>query len=279
MLLSYNHKLISSFYLWIDNCLSEHLSGFKNINSGQLYYQPNCGFYNKIAYASDYKQWIYESISGVNLPNGVFGSTNISTGQSGCFVDYENGRFLFDTGVGTGLDLKANFAVKEINLYYANQTEYGILFEEKLILNDRFDRPPKSGIQPYIYALPALFILPPKQENTPFELGGTFDSKSNFRIMGISNNDFNLESIASYLTDKTYKCLPIFNSNNIIPFNEYGDLKSGAFSYSSFVQENSYQLGYIEKVKKSYITNTLNEKFNKQIKVILIDFYISHPRI
>ena len=145
----FQHEATTSFSLWLDNHLVNKLEAYSN-KEGNLYYMPDeripaypedpDGY---ISYNSEYKQWVYDNdATDANIPDGVFIDTGdgvynfCDRGQSGLSIDFENGRVLlsgayFPTNYDT-LNIKADFSVKDINIYLSDDTEENLVIQSKL---------------------------------------------------------------------------------------------------------------------------------------------------
>ncbi len=129
---SFLNNLMSSFYLWLDHKILNDGEAFINY-SGSLYedYDPNYDGISSI-YSSPFRQWVYDSsIIGANIPSGVTLNNNtfLPRGTSGLSLDFNKGRVIFDSNLVANKNLSANFAFKEFNLYYTNEKDEQLLFE------------------------------------------------------------------------------------------------------------------------------------------------------
>ena len=99
---TFNHKLLTSFYLWFDHYL---------LTTGEAFSNQNTIFYPSIdnslpgysIFASPYHQFVYDSsVPNANVLSGVapVNSDNvIGRGVSGLMFDYQNGRVFADLAV------------------------------------------------------------------------------------------------------------------------------------------------------------------------------------
>ena len=122
----YQHKLLTSFYLWFDHFLLDKGSAYKNFQGTDFYNYSDERIQNKTVFGSPYKQWVYDkSIAGATLPSisgdgptGPVTFTNPAgntTGTSGLLLDYDNGRVLFDSSVATTANISGGYSVKNFN--------------------------------------------------------------------------------------------------------------------------------------------------------------------
>lgn len=273
----FSNNLLFSFYLWSENQLLNNGEAFINNNS-KLYYTPDERLGSKIAYASPFKQWVYDSgvNNGIVLQNvsGDFGS--IERGQSGMMVDYENGRVLFDSAVGTGLNISGNYSIKEFNFYQSNETDEYIIISDKYYFNPRYQDLPCSGIPPYSMTTPAVIITNNKIINEPFAFGGMDDTKVGVSMIVMAESMFQINAINSFFVDKKYKYFPLLDLR-LDPINEYGDLKSG-YNYNELIKPYDVP-GNLVQIEN--VTSTkMSDKVKTNYKLFLgeIEFELSFPR-
>ena len=149
----FQHEANTSFALWLDHYLLVRGEAFSN-RQGEIftmlielpmYPEDNDGF---ISYNSEYKQWVYDSdVKDAEIPSGVYIDTGdgvynfCERGQSGLMIDFDNGRVLlsgqyFSSNYNT-LQINADFAVKDVNIYLADDTEENLVLENKYNVNSR----------------------------------------------------------------------------------------------------------------------------------------------
>jgi len=149
----FQHEATTSFALWLDNYFVKKGEAFSNL-SGELFYKEDfrlpsypedpAGY---ITYSSEYKQWVYNSdIDNAEIPDGVYidsgdGSKFVQRGQNGLIIDYDNGRILLSGAyyqeTYDSLKVEADFAVKDVNVYLASETEETLILENKYNTNSR----------------------------------------------------------------------------------------------------------------------------------------------
>jgi len=294
----FQHEANTSFALWLDNYLTCKGEAFSNHYSNLYYYQdellPNYpeDYDGYISYNSPYKQWVYNSdIEGAIIPTGVYVETGdgiynfCDRGQSGLIIDFDNGRVLFE-GKHFGdnydkLNVEAEFSVKDINIYLADDSEENIVIENKYNLNSRFtpDHLSQTGIKPYEKVSPAAFISMERSQNQPFAFGGEDLTTLNYRVIFFAEDLYQLDGIMSLCTD-AYNLAVKNIGYNSHPFNEYGDLKTGYYSYSEEVRNSEVcqPLMFIEDTRSSKINDKLTRKINPGLYLGFVDFEMSQAR-
>ena len=85
------------------------------------------------------------------------------------------------------LNLSGSYAVKDFNIYNTNETEESLVIENKFQNNTRFAFP-ESGIAPYDFVTPAVFINNEYMENQPFAFGGEDKTIVSFKTVVFAEN-------------------------------------------------------------------------------------------
>jgi len=278
---NFAHEATTSFSMWFEHHLVEHGEAFEN-KTGILYYVEDerlpDGFFR---YSSPYKQWVTESgAGGAFVPTGISGSNGIiekNNKSDGYFIDFNNGGIVV-TGdsASDSMNLSGAFSVKEFNIYNTNETEESLVIENKFVANSRFSIP-ESGIAPYDMVTPAVFINNEYMENTPYAFGGEDKTTVSFKSVVLAENLYQLDGILSLFSDTRNVCFPKMNFEDY-PINEYGDLKTGKYSYKELVLQKGSNLFNIERAVTSKISENVRTKISPSLYVGFIDFEISQPR-
>lgn len=273
----YSHKVLTSFFLWFDNTLLSRGEAYINI-SGNLYLTEDASIdQNYMTYSSPYKQWIYDSsITGANVPSGVYKDGNFIGRTSGIKLDFNEGRIW--VGSGESGNYTASYSVKAFNTYVIGSDELSMVFDGTTQINSRFPSMiAESGVSPYNYVLPACFITETKSENKPFTIGGGQETKTIFRTFVITDNLFEFDGCLSLFRDMGGTNIAFLDLASD-PFNEYGDLKSGVYNYSGLSADSS-RLLYIDKVNYLRVTKPAELKLNPNLRYGILDFHIIDYRV
>ena len=294
----YQHEATTSFSLWLDSHLTNKLEAFSN-RQGDLYYTPDERMpsypddpQGMISYNSEYKQWVCDSdAKGAQIPDGVFIDTGdgvynfCERGESGLAIDFENGRALlsgafFPTNYDT-LNIKADFAVKDINIYLSDDTEENLVIQSKLDKNSRTtpEYGAGEGLAPYQKVAPAAFVSMESSKNHPFAFGGEDLTRLFYRVVLFAEDLYQLDGFMSACTDTYNLAIKNLGYDNH-PLNEYGDLKTGHYSYSETVinSERKDPLMFIEDVSASKISDRLRKTTNPDLYLGFVDFEVSQAR-
>ncbi len=294
----YQHKVMTSFYLWLDNYL---------LSDGEAYTLKTGKFFIDQAddrlsesysiYASPYKQWMTDSgiaPKSSDVPNVVDyisgdKDKKIYRGTSGMKIDYENGRVFF-TGDNAGnipstdLEFSGAFAVRDFNLYLTNQTEEDLIVENVFKTNSRFDIL-ETGVTPYDQVIPAIFLTNEGSQNEPMSFGGGTETRTNMKAVVMASDVYCVECVLSLATDSIHKSITPINFEDF-PITEFGDIKTDTyptgFHYQTVADENTAELFYIDNVVSSKLSDKVNKRINPNIFVGFIDFELCkfrHPHI
>lgn len=279
---TFDNNLYAAAFLWAENRILQQLQAFNTITT-RLYYTPDpvlpAGY---LGYSAPLKQWVYDSgVSGAHILNEASGGAFTAyplTRASGIHVDYNNGRVIVPAAFGTGLTLTGTYSYKQVNIYQPNETEQEILTQGKYFLNPRYRAPLVSGVPPYVYATPAVFLNPLDMRNDAFQLGGLVDSKTTMTMTVLAESNFQATAMMSLFRDARYQYFPMLNTIND-PLDEWGDVKGGTgYNYASLVGMfgTPGNLVYIENVHVSKVSDRV--KMNPMQTAAIIDLDLSYIR-
>jgi hypothetical protein len=279
---SYLNNLMSSFYLWLDHEILTQGEAFVNY-TGNLYSSSDPSFDGiSSIYSSPFRQWVYDSsVPGATIPSGVYvnGTSFIPRSTSGLALDYNKGRAIFSNNIINGLNASAGFAYKDYNIYYTDEKEEKLLFENSYSLS--------SYIQGVTGALaydelpfPCIFVKNKATENSPFAFGGQNNTDTRVRCIILASNSFSMDSLISISADTYGKNFPIFSPGKL-PFNYLGDFKTPVSGFNYDLECESIgmnDLCYIKKVSVSKLDESINANTSKKSIAALIDFDLTNIR-
>jgi len=281
---SYLNNLTSSFYLWLDHEILSKGQAFINY-TGKLYstYDP---VYESVSstYSSPFKQWVYDSsVNGAIVPSGIYSNTTfIPRNTSGLSLDYNNGRVIFNNNIITNNNLTAAYSLKEFNLYFTDEREDKLLFENAYTVRPKFTQI-TGGLSYQEIPYPCIFIKNRSNENIPFAFGGQDKTESMIRCIVLAKDAFSLDSVISILNDSARKVFPLLNPADL-PFNYLGDFKTGTnFNYVNLCNvQPASNYTYIDRVTVSKLDENTNMYVNKKVMIAIVDFElynVRYPRI
>ena len=133
----FDHKVLSSFYLWFDDKVTRVAEAQESGISQQFYYSDEAVDVpaNQVAYYSPDRQFVSNGStvpSGVYAKGGPFGPNYVFIDQQpnssvGLMIDHDQGRVIFNSGVGRDLEVSGNFSRKTLNTYIESQYQMDIL--------------------------------------------------------------------------------------------------------------------------------------------------------
>lgn len=283
MKIQYLHNLSSSFLLWLDHTLLDEGEAFDN-KSSLLYYDKNENSFPS-SFSSPYKQWVSNSeITSANIPSGVYVDGNfVQRGVSGLHIDFNNGRATFNQTINPNSVVSGDYAHKNFNVYIPTDFQQEILAERRFVVNNnRYGPDELSGIAPYTYAVPACFINVMNPENKPFSFGKSDESRTQIRVVTITDNSYLLDGAISLFNDKARSNIKIFSDSfSVMPWNEYGDYKTPnqPYNYIQSLNNNIGSIAHIDKVSSYKLLLSNQEDWPNNLTVGVSDFYIFDPRI
>ena len=293
----FQHKLITSFMLWMDNYILTKGEAFRNISNHSLISNPDNTLPTQTVFSSAYKQWVFDSsVPNATVNNYISGLSDSNldrSDHSDLKIDYNNGRVMFDstnTSITTSTPLQANFSVKDFNIYVTNETEEDLIIESKYSANNRYSTLTESEpIPPYDIVTPAIFISFQDSQNTPFAFGGLDETSTDIRCVVFAENSYQLDGALSILNDSNKTTIAELDFEDY-PLNEYGDLKTGSNSYNTSDADNNPYFNYtglaatknshffIEDVVVSKLSDKIKQKNNPNLFIGFVDFEISKHR-
>lgn len=279
---SYANNLYLSVYIWAEHLIAQTLQAY-NVQTTQLYYTPDpslpAGY---VSYNAPQKGWIYDGgVTGAYIINEVSGGafTNYPlTRASGIHIDYTNARVILPASFGTNLSLTGTASVKQVNLYAPSESEEQLLTQNKYFLNPRYSSPLNSGIQPYLYATPAVFLNSLSSHNEPFQFGGLIDSKDVMSFTILAETNFQLTALLSLFRDTRYQYLPMCNLPDD-PLDQWNDVKGGSgFNYATVVGMfgTPGNLIYVENTHTSKVADSI--RLNPRLFAGIADLDLSYVR-
>lgn len=221
--------------------------------------------------------WVWESgierntqpfhVSGVYV-NGTFYNSS-TTGTYAHYIDYNNGRVIFNNPLSTGSVVKAAFSYKWARVMeFENPWFQEALFRAYRIESNytSFGSGDRNKLAQQRFDFPAIAIeITPRQRRTPYQLGGGqwVYQDVNFHILAEKRPDRNkLIDILGSTDDKTIYLYDInkIADSGMFPLSANGSIASGALSYPALV--NGQELGGF-RWRRVTFTDTEAKNFNQ----------------
>lgn len=197
--------------------------------------------------------WVFEqnipystqpiNISGIYVNNAYLPIA--TTGIKSYYIDYPNGRVIFNTPIAQNSVVTLEFSYK----YYAWSTADVPWFRDVFFDSFRVDDPHFSQIGSGIWStasttrvqMPAIIVESvPKRKFIGKQLGGGFTVQQEIEFHIFSETSFERKQAIDVITYQIERTIPFFDKNKILsantyPLNGYGSLVSGAIFYPQFV--------------------------------------------
>ncbi len=281
MLAQFDQNLNISAYHWAQARIQNLAQGYINQTTA-LYPTPESRLTGYYSYSSPYKQWVYDtSVSGAQIINMVSGGGFSAplTRASGVHFDYLNGRVLVPAALGANLALTGSYAIAEVNLWVPLETQDYLLTQQKYFVNPRYQGTPTSGVMPYSYVTPAVFVNTLNDTSEAFSFGGLDDTTTTMSFTCLCESDYQLKALLSLFRDARYGYLPLMPlAAN--PLDGYNDTKggSGTYSYANIISQygSPGQLIYIKQVRTAKVSD--RNPLNPGLFAGIIDLDMSYVR-
>jgi hypothetical protein len=290
-----NNELQDNILEFLDWALLDKGNYF-NVDLGET--SPNGFDYSKLRLSSDdnftsgriwegfRENWVWQSgvdyspapitgtdntnpgISGVYVDSTFYSSS--TTGVYAHYVDYYNGRIVFDNPIPTGSTVQAEYSYKWINVIYANEVPwiqdvqyrtYDMTAEFFNTGKGSWDKPPDANIQ-----LPAVAIeIVPRRTMKGYQLGGGQWVYTDVLFHCIAEDEYTRNKLVDIVSLQNDKTLLRFDSNSTaasgdFPIDYRGAPVSGALRYPDLV--NAHYGGKVRLVNSSVQgMDTINSNF------------------
>lgn len=267
-----NNELQDNLLEWLDWALLQKGNYF-NVDLGETNYK---GYdYSQLRLSSDNRHttgtawegfkgnWVWQS--GVaNSPSPIVGSNNVHPGISGVYVnstfypsdtigtyshyvDYYDGKVVFNNPIPTGSKVQAEYSYKWINVIYAKEVPWIRDVQYRSYdLNGEFlktgkgeeETPPDSRLQ-----LPAIAIeIVPRRTLRGYQLGGGQWVNTDILFHCIAEDDRTRNKLVDIVSLQNDKTIYLFESNDLaasgkMPLDYRGTPTSGALRYPDCVND------------------------------------------
>lgn len=282
MKIQYSHSLPGSIYLWVD----------KTLNKNEAYYSKQTVQFEKYdssngytEYYSPYKNLKFNNDEGYAYSGVYIGDNFVNFGQSGIIIDNEKGRAIVPDSLLSGdPTISGEFSYKEFGVYFSNETENDLLVNKNFYLIDQnttyFDYLKRQD--KYDYTYPSIFIGMDGNQNFPFALGGTKDTKTYTRLVVLAKDQYQLDGVLSVFSDQLHDCIRKIDFDDF-PLGFSNSLKTGyyPFNYDSFYANRANNTNlFIEDIRSSKLKdNTIISKQSvPKFYVGFLDITLSNPR-
>jgi len=237
MTIQWDHQLLNSFRLFLDNQIQSKGGAFAN-TSGFLY-PVSSNIYGLTAYATPYRSLCNDlSVNGANVMTGVYlNNAFVGIGTSGLSkINHELGTVYFTGTLPSNTVISGNYGVKQFNISYSEEPDYKLLFSTKYVLNSKFNQT-VSGLSSDTKIAPIIYLKPRVLENKPFAFGRIDENSIDIRAIIIADSQFSKIGVCNILKNLNLTNFPFVTST---PFNFAGDYTGLAYNYSGLAQNSTY---------------------------------------
>lgn len=276
MKLRYSHLLAASFYEWLNWKMVEE-DGFIMRECRFIHHgDPKLPSSIK-PYSCPFKQIVYNKIPDFTLPTSLSSDNSPINLTSLDVLDFNEGRVLAQSAPAKATSfMEEELPIREFNLYIVEEKGERFAFEANYSNNFRYNHMSPSPIDPYIYALPAIFISVLDAKNEPFALGGERLRGTQIRLIIIAENEFSLQACRDLLVDQAEKVIKLIGPNDT-PLNGFGTLKpafAGGYDYTS-VAPFENKIVFIDSVVASVVKNDVTSKVDMKMFSGVVDIHLS----
>jgi hypothetical protein len=270
----FQHKLVTSTMLWFDNFFLKKAEAFTNQTGTFSYYYDETLPDGFSAFGTPYKQLVYDSsINGAAITNGAY--------VNGFFKNFNNTDFILDnnnariiaSGIPTGANITGSFSVKDINLYFSNDTEENIIINASEKLHQDLVHP-YNHYQPYEQKIPAIYLTNNSFTNTAFALGGMNESITKVTAVAMTLEAFQLDAFLSVFGDAFNENISLCDFDSE-PLNEFGSLKTGYYSYNDIKSKYNQDHLFVKYVNPAKMSDKIRQNTLREMYVGFVDLDLS----
>lgn len=270
----FQHKLATSYLLWFENYFLKKSEAY-SIQTGTFINYADTRLPNGYnSFGTQTKQIIYDSsLPNVYIPSGVYVDSNfIEFDNENYFLDYDNARFIGNQ-IPTGALITGTYTSKEINIYYTNDTEEGIVLNVQESIDKSVSNIHSNYYDPYQQKIPAIYLSNQISQNKPFAFGGMNETLTQGKAVVMTYNSFELDTILSIFADSYNENIPFveFDSH---PINEFGSTKTGYFSYTDLQRQYPNQI-FVKNVITTKMSDKMRQNLIKFLYIGFVDFELS----
>ena len=274
----FQHQVVTSFALFLENVVMFKGAAFQNKDDANFYYTPDDRLDpNYMAFSSSHKQWVTDDHikreHGANIIDGItLDGFYLKRGAQSVQYDFDNGRVLVPKAIASPSSvIQGSYAVKDFNMYITDQTEEELLLESQFDNNSRFDQI-GQGIKPYDQVVPAIFMSYEGSKNVPFAFGGQDTTISNIRCVVFAEDSYQLDGLFSIINDLKYSNFANVGFNEH-PLDEFGNLKNGNYDYKDLSDRyfDYSNFAYLNDIKVSKLNDRVAKKAHPGLYMGFID--------
>lgn len=271
-----DNLMVTSFMLFLDHEIQRQGQAFANRSS--LFYPENSDVQGTFVYSSPYLQMCNDtSISGANIMSGVYLNGNfVKVGQSGLVaINHYEGDVRFNTQLPKNTTISGNFAVKDFNVYLADQPDYNVIMSDKYSANPKYGQV-ATGIPLGNKVMPAVFLVPKEQEAKDLAFAGIDDNAIRIRAMIVCENVYQRVAVCNIFKNLKLRQFKLVAAT---PFDYLGNMTGVNYNYDTLSYYGAYS-PFVQKAKVTEIPNVgTYTDATKQFAMVDFDLSVwaSHP--
>ena len=197
------------------------------------------------------KNWIWQSgvnaieISGIFINNTFYPKNTV--GAYSYYIDYPNGRIVFNTAISTSSTVKLEYSYKIVEITELENVPFFIHIQKQSYRNDISNSGERNLTPETRMQLPSIGVeTPPIYDTKPYELGtgGRYSyTQVKFHVFG--DNPSMCRRLSDILVDQKETTIFLFDSNKVadsgaFPLNYRGELSSRPLTYPQLVNPENY---------------------------------------
>ena len=195
--------------------------------------------------------WVWESgvrtidgstspypVSGIYFNNAFYsvGTAISGTYNSTWYVDYKNGRIVFNSDTPANTVVKCSYSARDVAIYLSDEPEWRIIVDNYLQRFAEINTTAPSGLASTLKRnrvwLPAIVIDMKDIDTEPLQLGGGEINNCSVFYHVFSDNAFSTKRLTDIILEQDETSFPLYNINTAPFALKYnGSLSSGAKDY------------------------------------------------
>jgi hypothetical protein len=221
-------------------------------------------------------------VSGVYV-NNTFYPTASTTGTYSHYVDYRNGRVVFNNALPSTDVVKCEYVFNNIDVFSTNSRQWKTITHEYEKQFNSLDGLSPSGMAAILKQnrvwLPSVVVDLQHITSEPLQLGGGEIAKAEVAYHIFADTAFSAYKLCNILGNEESKVLTLYDINKSpFPYNYNGSLASGAITYPNLSDRGSQyfwtyaQIEQATAIPYNSVTNVFRSETNHTIS---IDRYLS----
>lgn len=194
--------------------------------------------------------WVWEtglasSVQPISISGVFVGSTFRPINDGSYYIDYPNGKVVFNTGIALSSNVKVSYSSKWINVTSTESVPWLRVGQTASFRPDDEDFLRGSGLyQNYgetRMQFPTVAVEVVDERNQGFQIGGGQYCRNRINFFVIAEDKNTVDRLANIIKNQNEKTIYLYDTNkltadNKFPLNQFGSPNSGFLTYPSLVQ-------------------------------------------